>query len=73
VLKDGRQITLQEGQMVTLDGEVKPAPTSIGSTAPGTTVTLPPRQGNLTDYGNSGITGPGGKPRAPGANSEEKK
>lgn len=73
VLKDGRQITLQEGQMVTLDGDVKPAPASIGSTGQGTTVTLPPRQGNLTDYGNSGITGPGAKPVGPGAKPAEKK
>ncbi len=68
VLKDGRQISLQEGQMVTLDGDVKPAPTGLGST-----VTLPPRQGNLTDYGNSGLTGPGAKPVGPGAKPLEKK
>ncbi len=65
---DGTTIMLQEGQMLTLDGQLVQAPASTGTTQPGGTDKLPPRAGNLTDYGQSGTTGPEGKPR-----SEEKK
>jgi hypothetical protein len=62
---DGSTVTLEEGQMLTLDGRMTQAPASTGSTAPDTKDPLPPRTGNLTDYGQSGVTGPGGEKRQP--------
>ncbi|RYD68838.1 MAG: hypothetical protein EOP84_29610 [Verrucomicrobiaceae bacterium] len=60
---DGTTLTLQEGQMLTLDGKLVQAPPTTGTTEPRGTDKLPARTGNLTDYGQSGTTGPQNKPR----------
>lgn len=60
---DGTTVTLQEGQMLTLQGQLVQAPASTGTTKPGGTDKVPARTGNLTDYGQSGATGPTNKPR----------
>ncbi|MHA3772749.1 DUF6799 domain-containing protein [Verrucomicrobiota bacterium sgz303538] len=63
---DGSTINLKEGQMLTLDGRLVQAPASTGTTARGSGDKLPARSGRtseLTDFGQDGINGPGGKPR----------
>lgn len=60
---DGSTVTLQEGQMLTLDGRLVQAPASTGTTKLGGTDKPLERSGNLTDCGQSGVTGPGGKVR----------
>lgn len=63
---DGSTVTLQEGQMLTLDGRLVQAPASTGTTQPGGTDKPLERSGNLTDFGQSGVTGPEGKVRGKG-------
>jgi hypothetical protein len=54
VLRDGRTVTLQEGQMVTLDGTMTQAPKGLGSTAPGSSSTQVLDRGPKLDFGNEG-------------------
>lgn len=58
VKPDGQTVTLQEGQMMTLDGQVTQAPKGLGSTAAGSSGTTAAETGAKTDFGNSGATGP---------------
>ncbi len=60
---DGSTVTLEEGQMLTLDGRLVQAPPSTGTTQTGGTDKPLERTGNLTDFGQSGVTGPGGQVR----------
>lgn len=60
---DGSNVTLQEGQMLTLDGRLEQAPASTGTTSRNTHDKPLERTGNLTDFGQSGMTGPGGTER----------
>ncbi len=58
-LPNGQTINLQEGQMVTLEGKLTSAPSSLGHT--GAASSKPADTGAKTDFGNTGATGPQNK------------
>lgn len=58
---DGTEITLQEGQMLTLEGKLMPAPATTGTTSPRDPAHESATKPGLQDKGQSGVRGSDGR------------